>query len=159
MATKTVKRTGTKSKLRANEEKWTKPLMDAGWTAVPSIILEKQETLGLDAIDINIILHLAMYWWRADNKPHPPKATIAKALQLHPRTIQKRIAAMEQLGFLRREFRKDDVKGNDTNLYYLDGLIKEATPYALEKLDMKAKNRAANMHRIASKRRPKASAN
>ena len=34
--------------LRKNEAKWTKPLMAAGWNAIPSIIIEKQEALGLD---------------------------------------------------------------------------------------------------------------
>jgi hypothetical protein len=28
--------------LRRNEAKWTKPLMAAGWNAIPSIIIEKQ---------------------------------------------------------------------------------------------------------------------
>jgi hypothetical protein len=33
--------------------KWSKPLMAAGWNAIPSIIIEKQAALGLDAIDMN----------------------------------------------------------------------------------------------------------
>ena len=31
--------------LRVNEKKWTKPLMDAGWSALPNIIIEKQAAL------------------------------------------------------------------------------------------------------------------
>ncbi len=53
-----VKKTDAET-LRRNEEKWSKPLMDAGWNAIPSIIIEKQEALGLDAIDMNIIVHLS----------------------------------------------------------------------------------------------------
>jgi hypothetical protein len=49
--------------LRRNEEKWTAPLMDAGWTAIPSIILDKQHALGLDPVDVNILLQLAKHWW------------------------------------------------------------------------------------------------
>jgi hypothetical protein len=45
-------------RLRRNEEKWTPTLMNAGWTVIPSILLEKQAALGLDAIDVNILLHL-----------------------------------------------------------------------------------------------------
>ncbi len=37
--------------------------MDAGWTAIPSIILDKQHALGLDPIDVNILLQLAKHWW------------------------------------------------------------------------------------------------
>ena len=40
--------------LRRNEAKWSKPLMAAGWNAIPSIIIEKQEALGLDAIDMTL---------------------------------------------------------------------------------------------------------
>lgn len=47
--------------LRKNEAKWTKPLMAAGWNAIPSIIIEKQEAIGLHAIGMNIILHLSNY--------------------------------------------------------------------------------------------------
>jgi hypothetical protein len=64
--------------VRVNEKKWSKVLMDAGWTAMPSVIIERQKALGLDSLDMNIILHLASYWWTRDNKPHPSKTTIAE---------------------------------------------------------------------------------
>jgi len=35
--------------LKVNERKWTKALMDTGWTVLPNIILECQKTLN----DIN----------------------------------------------------------------------------------------------------------
>jgi hypothetical protein len=46
-------------KIKVNEAKWSKTLMDAGRTAMPSIIIERQEALGLDALDMNIIVHLS----------------------------------------------------------------------------------------------------
>ena len=39
-------------KLRTNEKKWSKTLMDAGWTVISSIILEKQAALGSDLDNI-----------------------------------------------------------------------------------------------------------
>ena len=66
-------------KIKVNEAKWSKPLMDAGWTVMPSVIIEKQESLGLDCLDMNIILHLSQYWWVVENLPHPKVETIAKA--------------------------------------------------------------------------------
>jgi hypothetical protein len=83
--------------LRKNEAKWSKPLMAAGWNALPNIIIEKQEALGLDALDMNIILHLSHYWWTAENLPFPSVATIAKAIGVTPRTVQKRISALHEL--------------------------------------------------------------
>jgi hypothetical protein len=32
-----------------------------------------QQALGLDPLDINIILHIASYWWSESGKPHPSK--------------------------------------------------------------------------------------
>ena len=77
--------------VKQNEKKWTQTLMKAGWSAIPNIIIEKQRALGLDALDINILLHLIQYWWLEENVPRPAVGTIAEALGVTPRTIQKRI--------------------------------------------------------------------
>jgi len=137
---------------KANEEKWTKPLMDAGWTAIPSIILEKQHALGLDAIDMNIISHLTIYWWKKGNLPHPSVATIANAIGVKPRTVQKHIKAMEALGFLKRIERRREGLSNATNLYSLEGLIKAVTPFAIEKNTAKAEGAKKEGLRVASKK-------
>ena len=133
----TVKTAGqpTTKEVRVNEKKWSKPLMDAGWTALPSVLIERQKALGLDALDINIILHLANYWWTRDNKPHPSKRTIAGAIGVTPRTVQRRIAALHASGFIRREERRVRGQGSRTNLYHFDGLIVAARPYAKEKIE------------------------
>lgn len=121
--------------VRVNEKKWSKVLMDAGWTAMPSVIIERQKALGIDALDMNIILHLASYWWTRDNKPHPSKTTIAEAIGVTPRTVQRRITALQEAGFIRREERRVRGKGSRTNLYHFEGLINAAQPYAKEKLN------------------------
>lgn len=137
MATK--KQTGSNADLRTNEKKWSKLLMDAGWTALPSVIIENQRQLGLTPLDLNIVLYLASKWWTAEGKPFPSKSTMARAMDVHPRTIQKHVAALEAAGYIRREERRTDV-GSKTNIYHLDGLIKAAKPFAEEKLaEMKDK--------------------
>src|ERR1700730_19219253 len=83
--------------LRVNEAKWSKPLIDAGWNAIPSVIIEKQHALGLDAIDMNIVVHLSNYWWVKGNLPRPSVKTIATAVGIKPRTVQKRIKALHEL--------------------------------------------------------------
>jgi DNA-binding MarR family transcriptional regulator len=140
--------------IRTNEKKWTKPLMDAGWNVVPNIIIEKQEALGLNAIDMNIVLHLTQYWWKADDLPHPSVGTIARAIGVKPRTIQKHIKSLEDIGFLRRQARRTARAGSDTNLYDLSGLIEKATPYAQEKLQAIAKSKEDRKERI-SRKKPK----
>ena len=120
------------SRLRRNEEKWSPRLMEAGWTVLPSIILEKQHALGLDPIDVNILLQLARHWWYADNRPHPSKASIAECLGVDRSTVRRHIAAMEHAGLIRREARFKKSGGQENNAYHFDGLIKEATPFAEE---------------------------
>lgn len=136
MATKKLKTVdaATPHELRANTRKWGSAIVKAGWTFVPNMLIERQRALGLDATDLNILLHLLSFWWEPDNKPHPSKRTIAAAMQLDPRTIQRRIAAMETAGLLRRESRGGKERGTQTNRYHFDGLIKELTPFAHEEL-------------------------
>jgi DNA-binding Lrp family transcriptional regulator len=120
-------------RLKRNEEKWSSVLMEAGWTVLPSIILEKQHALGLDPIDVNILLQLARHWWYSDNPPHPSKATIARCLGIDPSTVRRHVARMEADGFIRREARySPKFGGQETNIYHFDGLIKAATPHARE---------------------------
>ena len=127
------KQTSGSAELRTNEKKWSKPLMDAGWTALPSVIIENQRQLDLSPLDLNIVLYLASKWWTAEGKPFPSKNTMAKAMNVHPRTIQKHIAALEAASYVRREERRTEA-GSKTNIYHLDGLIKAAKPFAEEKL-------------------------
>ena len=138
------------SRLQRNEEKWSPRLMEAGWTVLPSIILEKQHALGLDPIDVNILLQLARHWWYADNPPHPSKASIAECLGVDPSTVRRHIAAMEQAGLIRREARYKKSGGQENNAYHFDGLIKEATPFAEEAImerERQKDERAARRHR------------
>jgi predicted transcriptional regulator len=138
--------------LRRNEEKWSKPLMAAGWNVIPSVIIEKQEALGLDAIDMNIIVHLSHYWWFADNLPRPTVKTIARAVGVKKRTVQKHVAALQAIGLLTRTERRKTRFGSDTNLYSFEGLIKAALPYAKEKLAQRAKREKEERERIARKK-------
>lgn len=128
--------------LRKNEAKWSKPLMMAGWNALPNIIIEKQQALRLDAIDMNIVLHLSHYWWTAETLPFPSVGTIAKAIGVTPRTVQKRITAMQAAGLMERTERRNMRSGSDTNLF----------PFAEEKLAARAKRAEAEKGRIARKK-------
>lgn len=139
-------------KVRINEKKWTKALWSAGWSGIPNIIIERQEALGLDPIDMNIILHLTQYWWRVDNPPSPSVGTIAKALGLSVRAIQKHIKRLEDADLIQRVERRDGPYGSQTNLYKLDGLIAAATPFAEEKLEEIKHKRQLRDERLARKK-------
>jgi len=139
--------------LRQNELKWTPKVWACGWNGFPSIIIEKQAALGLDALDMNIILHLTNYWWKRDRVPYPSVESIAKALGLKSvRTVQKRITRLQEDGFVTREQRRKTRVGSDTNLYRFDGLIEKVTPFALEKLAERKRRDEAEAERLARKR-------
>ncbi len=140
-----------------NEKKWTPPLMKAGWTVMPSVILERQQALGLDAMDVNILMHLAKYWWYSENPPHPSKQSIAECMGVDKSTIRKRIARMENDGLIRRQSRFDKKYGQQPNSYHFDGLIKEATPFAEEAIADRKKNRKTAAKRRISKKPKKTS--
>jgi len=126
--------------------------MAAGWTAFPSVILERQHGLGLDAVDVNIILHLAKHWWYSDNPPHPSKRSIATSMGVDPSTVRRRIQKLEELGFIERVPRHGKDGQQLSNVYRFDGLIREATPFAQEALEARKKKKEESNERLTRKR-------
>jgi DNA-binding transcriptional regulator YhcF (GntR family) len=147
--TKPVVETSADKKVAA---KWTRTLAKAGWASFPNVIFERQQALRLSPIDINILLHLAGYWWNPGKNAHPSKATIAKAMGIHPRTVQKHIEEMERWGYITRIYRKTGVGDNDTNEYDLSGLIKAATPFAEEKIAERERRQKEQAESITRKK-------
>lgn len=141
--------------LKVLEQKWSPELIEAGWTVLPAALIEHQRALGIDAIDINIILHLANRWWTADNRPMPSKNSIAQAMHIDPSTVRRRIQAMEKAGFIRREERRVSKVGSKTNIYHLDGLIEHLKPFAADMVVEKKKRMADREARFAQRGRPK----
>lgn len=148
-------KTTNQSELKVLEQKWSPELIEAGWTVLPAALIEHQRALGIDAIDINIILHLANRWWTADNRPMPSKTSIATAMSIHPTTVRKRIKKMEAAGFVQREERRISQVGSKSNIYHLDGLIEELKPFAFEMVEQKKKRMAERTARYAQRSRPK----
>jgi DNA-binding transcriptional regulator YhcF (GntR family) len=138
--------------LKRNEEKWGKELLDAGWVMLPSTIVERQRALGLDAMDINILLHLIRHWWYADRLPFPSKRAIADCMNINESTVRKRIKKLEAGGLVKRIERYHPSLGRDTNAYDLSGLIEEATPFAVEAVEQRKHEKKARAARRTRKR-------
>lgn len=138
---------------RQLEQRWTRALISPGWTALPSVVIERQQALGLDAVDLTILMHLARFWWRKDNPPHPSKATIAAAMGVDVSTVRRRIARLEADGLIKRIARFNTANGRQqTNSYSFDGLIKAAAPFAKEAAEDKERRKAEAAARIRRKR-------
>jgi predicted transcriptional regulator len=141
-----------KTTTKENERKWGKELMARGWTAFPSVILERQRALELDSLDMCILLHIARHWWYKDKLPFPEKQTIADCVGRHARTVQRRIARMEERGLIERKERKDPKYGQRSNYYDLGGLVKRATAFAEELKETRAVVKAERARRRTRKR-------
>ncbi len=151
MAQARAKMQGLKD-LKENQKKWSKPVMDAGWSAVPNILIEKQAALGLTPLEMNILLHLIQYWWFESNLPHPSVKTVADAIGVTERTVQRTITRLCALGFMEREERRYTERGSKTNLYSFKGLIEKLKPHAAEKLADRKKRDAEQQARVARKK-------
>lgn len=152
--TKTKTAEAHSSEIRINEQKWGKPLMTAGWTILPNMVFAHQAELKLGPTDINVLMHLLSYWWSPGDLPHPSKQTIATMMGVDPRTVQRRIAAMEKRGLIQRVRRQGIHRGTQTNIYKFDGLIAAATIFAhkhIEERETKAKAKAEKASKVKGK--------
>jgi DNA-binding Lrp family transcriptional regulator len=129
-----------------------KELTEAGWTAIPNVIFQRQRALGLDSVDINILLQLAAYWWTPGNHPFPSKARIAEAIGIDPRTVQRRIAQLEKGALIKRIPRRLASGSSRTNKYDPTPLATAAKPYALEELQEVARRKKEKIEKLARKR-------
>ena len=75
----------------------------AGFQAVPDILLKHQSDLGLAPTDLAVLLNVLMHWWYPEKKPFPRPTTIAKRMGVTPRTVQRSLRQLEELGLLVRE--------------------------------------------------------
>lgn len=144
-----------KEALQENQKKWGPDLMKAGWTMLPNTIFMRQRALGLDSMDLNILMVLLSHWWHADNLPFPSKRTIADTIGCDPSTVRRRIQKLEGAGFITRIQRRVEKNRNKTNQYDFSGLVKEATPYAQETLQTREAEREERANRPKRKGKPK----
>ena len=140
--------------LQENQKKWGVDLIKAGWTLLPNTIFMRQRALGLDSMDINILMVLLSHWWTADNLPFPSKQKIADTIGCDPSTVRRRIQKLEGAGFITRIQRRVEKDRNKTNQYDFSGLIKFATLYAQEEIQAREAGREERAKRTKRKGKP-----
>ncbi|AME28750.1 helix-turn-helix domain-containing protein [Burkholderia sp. PAMC 26561] len=134
-----------------NTRKWGTDLVEAGWIFLPSTLVLKRDELGMDAVDLNILLVLLQYWWKADGLPFPTKQTIAGFVGIDASNVRKRLAKLEAKGLVTRTVRPKGGARNDSNIYSFEGLIKKAMPLALE-LSGERRNSGAKSATVKARR-------
>lgn len=156
MTKEAVKNTGKAEapSKRTVEARWGKVNTAAGWTAVPSVLFQRQRALNLSPLDLNIIMYLAGAWWDSDKHPYMSVATIAAAVNVTERTIQRRIKELELWGYVKRHKRSSKAGRNLTNAYDLTGLATACEPYSQERLDDVAQRKREAIAR-STRKKPK----
>lgn len=132
-------------KLKALEHKWGKTTLEVdGWTAIPNLLLERQQALGIDAVKLNILLVLLKYWWEKSKMPWPSKATIGEIVGRDKSTVQKHLKDMERRGLVERKSRYQSAGGQTSNEYDLTGLITQLQALAKEEMKERKKRSDAD---------------
>jgi len=96
----------------------------AGFQPLPDVLLLKQKELGLDAVDIIVLLNVTHYWWFRDRPPYLRTNLIAERMDVTGRTIQRVIKKLQEKGYIRRE-KWTDEKGETYPAIFFDGLIRK----------------------------------
>jgi hypothetical protein len=148
MVTKKAVKVKAKPKREA-EAKWGTSSMEAGYTIVPNVLITRHLQIGLDAVDLALVLQLASHWWRAGAKPFPSKKTLAKAVGRDTTVVRKRLQALERDKLLKRIFRRRDHGGNHTNLYDLAPLAKVVDRLSREEIAQRVKERLSRVGKKA----------
>lgn len=138
--------------VKANVKKWGKDVMDAGYTLVPNVLIERQRALGLDSVDLNILLVILSHWWTPDSRAFLAKETIGEAVGKSARTVQRRIVRMKADGILDTIERYTSTGRRTANGFDLQKLATGAGPFAKELLAERKRRAEENKARRLRKR-------
>jgi hypothetical protein len=94
----------------------------AGFQAIPDALFIKQQALGLEPLDLVVLLNLTLFWWFRDQPPFPRSSIIAQRMGVSARTVQRVFRKLERLGYIRRGHWRD-ADGSLKPAMYLDGLL------------------------------------
>lgn len=98
---------------------------DAGYQAVPDVLLYSQKDLGISSEELNVLLNLLAHWWRPESSVFPRPTTIAARMGVSVRTVQRVVSSLEKKGIVRKS------RTRDGRTYYDVSPLKELlTPYA-----------------------------
>lgn len=141
---------------KSSEKKFGKPVMDLGFCIVPSLLMWGQARLGINAVQFNIIMHLADIWWEKENRPWPKKQLLAERMGMSERQIQRQIAELEAAGLIQRIERTRPGRGKTSNEYDLSGLVRKLQALEPEFAEMKRENQKRRQNVALPQHRRKA---
>lgn len=118
------------------EAKWGDALV-MGFAIVPGVLIRAQAKLGLDAIDLAILLNVLLHWWKPGEWPYPPPSLIARRVGVSTRTIERHLESLQDRGFLVRHQSTASPDGLAVRRIELTGLVSRLQAFARAGLEMR----------------------
>jgi predicted transcriptional regulator len=128
----------------STERIWGRAVLSHGYTSVPSILIQGQQRLGINPLQMNIIIQLLDLWRDPERKPFPSKKQIAARIHVTEKTIQNNIRQLERAGLVLRQQRKTAAGDWNSNVYHLDGLVKRVQRMEPDFAEAREKRRQAS---------------
>jgi DNA-binding MarR family transcriptional regulator len=116
--------------------KWGSAL-DAGFQIVPNVLIRAQTKLGLDPLDLAILLNILVHWWRPEELPYPRTSMIANRIGVSVRTVERRIEKMQSTGLIVRHPTEKTPDGLGVRRFDLTGLVERLRKFARANLEMR----------------------
>ena len=117
--------------------KWG-PAAQAGWQALPNVLMKNQGRLGLSATELVVLINLLSFWWYVDELPYPRVSTIANRMKVTTRTVQRALQHLARKGLVtkRTEISKH---GEEHEVFDPEGLVKILQGLAFQDSDYREK--------------------
>tara|TARA_B100001964_G_scaffold120627_1_gene133976 strand:+ start:439 stop:906 length:468 start_codon:yes stop_codon:yes gene_type:complete len=122
-----AKKQGKSSKW-PGEEKWTSSVMQHGHAQIPNLLFDYAAELKITPPQQAVLFHLLKYWWVKDNPPVVSKETLARALGITPRQVQRHLKVLREKGLIETSFPRR--AGLNAHQYKFDGLVKKLGKFA-----------------------------
>lgn len=124
-------------------DKWGESLR-AGFQIVPNVLIRGQSKLGLDTVDLAILLNITLHWWEAGQLPHPRLSIIANRIGVSRRTVERRVARLEEAGLIERLPSVKSKGGLTARPFALSGLVAQLKMMSEHNLALREEKRAAH---------------
>ena len=116
-------------------KKWDCSL-DAGFQIIPNVLFRCQKILGLEPVDVVILMNITTHWWDKADLPYPRPSAIANRMDVSTRTVERRLREMEKNGLLRR-LKSTKKQGRAIRRIDLTGLVEKLKEVAAANLRLR----------------------
>ena len=141
------------------ERRWTRPVLEPGFTLIPSALLRAQSRLRIDAVEMNVLLQMIDHWWENEDMPFPAKKRLAERIGVSQKTIQRAVNRLVEEELILRKPRHNRHGGQTSNLYDLSPLVAKLAPIAADMVKAREEAKAARRsperpgHRVRATRK------